>query len=319
MVRINREKANQRQLQAGDHADFSTDRLARVMGRLMQWLNREKPPRSFPLSSFEKIRHELRPCDVVLVEGRSRVSEVIRWLTNSPWTHAALYIGRIYDIEEEDLRTIVRRYYPGEDSDPLVIESLLGHGTVVRRLDSYEFDHLRLCRPDRLSHAAGKQVIRYVISRLGADYDVRQIFDLARFLLPWRIMPKRWASTLFAHQGNRRMKAVCSTMIAEAFGYVQFPILPLVKQTEGEKVQLFRRNPRLCTPSDFDYSPYFEIIKYSFLDFCHDEYHLLPWEGTAVLTRDEADHYIQASAPGVEEVEGAITKAVSQASDKGKG
>ena len=55
-------------------------------------------------------------------------------------------------------------------------------------------------------------------------------------------------------------------MIAEAFATVQFPILPLVQRDEGDHMQLFRRNPKLCTPSDFDYSPYFEIIKYPFLD-----------------------------------------------------
>ena len=51
-----------------------------------------------------------------------------------------------------------------------------------------------------------------------------------------------------------------------------------VKRDAGDGVQLFRRNPKLCTPSDFDYSPYFEIIKYPFLDFAtHSSYRLLPW------------------------------------------
>ena len=69
-------------------------------------------------------------------------------------------------------------------------------------------------------------------------------------------------------------------MIAEAFGHIQFPILPLVKRIEGDRVQLFRRNPKLCVPSDFDYSPYFDIIKYPFLDFHHyAEQRLLPWRG----------------------------------------
>ena len=82
-------------------------------------------------------------------------------------------------------------------------------------------------------------------------------------------------------------------MIAEAFALVDFPILPLVKKTEHGKVQLFRRNPKLCTPSDFDYSPYFEIIKYPFVDFQHDEdYHLLPWHSSEHLAEDEVGLYV---------------------------
>ena len=67
-------------------------------------------------------------------------------------------------------------------------------------------------------------------------------------------------------------------MIAEAFAEVEFPILPLVQRNEQGRVRLYRRNPKLCTPSDFDYSPYFEIIKYPFYDFADiPSYKLLPW------------------------------------------
>ena len=86
-------------------------------------------------------------------------------------------------------------------------------------------------------------------------------------------------------------------MIAESFGSIQFPILPLVKHVEGEKVQLYMRNPRLCTPSDFDYSPYFDIIKYPFLDFHHHaDQRLLPWQGAASLSAQEKDFYVSADS-----------------------
>ncbi|MGI9323566.1 MAG: YiiX/YebB-like N1pC/P60 family cysteine hydrolase, partial [Pseudomonadales bacterium] len=271
-----------------------------------------------PLSDFGRISHELKPCDVLLVEGRSRISDLIRWLTNSPWTHAALYLGRLYDIEDEELRALVQSHYDGDPSDRLVIESQLGQGTIVTPLDAYKADHLRICRPVRLSFEDGQRVIRYAASRLGVDYDVRQIFDLARFLVPWSVLPRRWASTLFIKRSrgrflgvrSRRMKTVCSTMIAEAFGYVQFPILPLVKRTENNKMRLFRRNPRLCTPSDFDYSPYFEIIKYSFVDFYHEDYHLLPWHGPGELSPDEMGMYVQPDELDAGEVDEAIASAV---------
>ncbi len=260
---------------------------------LIAWLNHEGPRRDFPLSDYERISYELKPCDVLLVEGRTRISDVIRWITLSPWTHAALYIGRVHDIEDPELRTIVENHYQGDPGDRLVIESLLGRGTIVRNLQNYEKDHLRICRPSRLSMQDSHLVIRYAISRLGVDYDVRQIFDLFRFLFPWFILPRKWRSSLFEHRPGASTKTVCSTMIAESFAFVEFPILPLIKRSENDKVQLFRRNPKLCTPSDFDYSPYFEIIKYPFVDFRHDQdYHLLPWEGESELSDEESDLYI---------------------------
>lgn len=262
------------------------------MQAIYNWLNKGKPTRQFPLSDFDRICHELRPCDVILVEGRSKVSNVIRWLTNSPWTHAGLYVGRLYDIEDKDLREAVAANYDGSPEDRLVIESLLGYGTVIRPLKVYQDEHLRICRPSRLSPLDARRVIRYAVSQIGKHYDVRQILDLARFLFPWYILPKKWASSLFQRNPGATEKTVCSTMIAEAFGHVNFPILPLVKHTEDGEARLFRRNPRLCTPSDFDYSPYFKIIKYPFMDFYHEEYHLLPWKGAAMLTPEEADYYV---------------------------
>ncbi len=255
---------------------------------IIKWLLHERSLRSQPLSDFERIKYELKLCDVLLVEGRSRVSDVIRVTTQSPWTHAALYIGRIHDIEDPDLRKIVVHQYQGEPGDRLIIESHLGVGTKVSDLETYNSDHLRICRPARLGIKDSQQVIRYAVSRLGLDYDVRQILDLARFMFPWSFLPRRWRSSLFQHNAGRSTRTVCSTMIAEAFAFVQFPILPLVKQSEDDKVQLFRRNPKLCTPSDFDYSPYFKIIKYPFVDIdYHDDHHLLPWRGTGELDEEE--------------------------------
>jgi hypothetical protein len=195
----------------------------------------------------------------------------------------------------------------------LVIESLLGHGTIVSNLESYQAEHLRICRPSRLGMKDAQQVIRYATSRLGVDYDVRQIFDLARFLFPWFLLPRRWRSSLFQQNPGTSTRTVCSTMIAEAFSFVQFPILPLVKHTEDSGIKLFRRNPRLCTPSDFDYSPYFKIIKYPFVDIGHhSDPNLLPWHASGDLDKDEVDLYLQgALGPNVEDVDAAIMQAIA--------
>jgi hypothetical protein len=262
---------------------------------LIRWLQKQRPLPSTPLSDFERIRHEVKPCDVILVEGRSRVSEVIKLVTQSAWSHAMLYIGRLHDLEDPLLKDLLRQYYIGTADKQLVIESELGVGTVVRPLTAYEHEHLRICRPRNLGFHDSQQVVAYAIGRLGTAYDVRQVFDLARFLFPWWILPRRWRSSLFKTNPGENTHTVCSTMIAEAFGSIQFPILPLVKRQEGDRYKLYMRNPKLCTPSDFDYSPYFDIIKYPFLDFHqYTDQRLLPWTGAGELSEEERGLYVAA-------------------------
>jgi len=265
--------------------------LARLIER---WLTKERPPRKALLCDFERIRHELKSCDVLLIEGRSRAANVIRYITQSNWTHAALYIGRLYDIEDPKLRHLIRSHYNGSENEQLIIESELGIGTVIRSLKTYQYDHIRICRPKGIAHADCQQVIAYSLSQLGKGYYTRQIFDLMRFFLPYKALPPRLGSSLFKLNPGYATKTVCSSMIAEAFCFIQFPILPLVKMTgENNEVQLFQQNPKLCTPKDFDYSPYFQIIKYSFFDRSHHEsYRLLPWSGSNQLSQDESGIYV---------------------------
>ncbi len=285
--------------------------FAGVISRpLVRWLTHLRRPRAIPLSDFERIRYELRPCDILLVEGRSQVSDVIRMVTQSPWTHAALYIGRIHDVEDRALRELIRQHAEVASDEQLIVESQLGLGTVICPLSKYKDDHVRICRPKGINIHDAQRIVAYAIHRLGVPYNVRQIFDLFRFLFPWFILPRRWRSSLFQHNPGLPTRTVCSTMIAEAFGEVQFPILPLVRVSQkGEAVKLYRRNPQLCTPSDFDYSPYFEIIKYPFVDFAaHSSYRLLPWSGPGSgstssdkdedsgLSAEEAQMYIDTTA-----------------------
>ena len=99
------------------------------------------------MSDFHRIREELRLCDVILVEGRSRASEVIKLITQSPWSHAALYVGRLHEIEQPELRKLIAGYVGPDCKEQLIIESELGLGTVIRPISAYREEHLRICRP----------------------------------------------------------------------------------------------------------------------------------------------------------------------------
>ncbi len=264
---------------------------------VVNWLKYERPLPSTPLTDFERVRAGLQPCDIILIEGRSRVSEVIKLITQSSWSHAAMYLGRLHDIEDPALRARIGEFYHGSPDRQLIIESELGLGTVVRPLAVYEGEHLRLCRPRGIGAQDEQQALAYAIGRLGSGYNVRLVFDLARFLFPWFILPRRWRSTLFSAHPGESTQTVCSTMIAEAFAQIEFPILPLVKRVEAGDVQLYLRNPKLCTPRDFDYSPYFDIIKYPLLEFSEDaDQRLRPWRGPATLTPEEEGLYLTGEA-----------------------
>lgn len=249
---------------------------------ITRWLTTERPPAGTPLCDFERIRYEVRPGDVLLVEGRSRVSEVIRTITQSPWSHSALYLGRVHDIDDTRVRAAITRVFSGDPDEQLLIEALLGEGTVVNPLTKYRHHHVRICRPTGLSRADAQRVVCYCLQHLGFRYDVRQLLDLARFLFPYGILPRRWRSSLFEHNAGTPTRVVCSSMIAAAFNSVQFPVLPVVHKCDDGSVRVYPRNARLYTPRDFDYSPYFEIIKYPFLGFDQvPQYRNLPWETKA--------------------------------------
>jgi hypothetical protein len=265
------------------------------------WLTKEGPLPHSPFCDFKRLSYELRPGDVLLVEGRSRVSNVIKQITQSSWTHSALYIGRIYDIRDSRLQQRVRMAYQGDLNEQLLVEALLGQGTIIVPVSKYRRDHIRICRPTGLEPEDAQQVVTHALSHLGLQYDVRHLLDLARFFFPWAILPRRWRSSLFEHNAGIPTRTVCSSLIASAFNNVNFPILPFIDRDDDGSVRFFKRNPRFFTPKDFDYSPYFDIIKYPYLGL--DElsvYRRLPWSDDETLYNDDARGFAASRAPGSE-------------------
>jgi len=301
----------------------------RLKGFISEWLTKEGPPPSLPLCDVNRLCFELRPGDVLLVEGRSRVSDVIKIITQSSWTHAALYIGRLYDITDPDLQAKVAAAYPGDPGDQLILEALLGQGTIISPVSKYRKDHLRICRPTGLEPTDAQKIIGYTIQHLGSNYDVRHLLDLARFFFPWTILPRRWRSSLFEHNAGDPTRNVCSSLLAAAFSTVDFPILPFIDRSDDGSIRFFKRNPRLFTPKDFDYSPYFNIIKYPFLGL--DDlgvYKRLPWCNDQLIYNDNESEFVEqtkdyydASCSGMKfyELKPAKTGAEEQAVDTGAG
>src|SRR5215467_9390586 len=55
-----------------------------------------KPLKSYELHSpndMASLKRHIRKGDVILVEGNERISECIKYLTQSSWSHSALFVG----------------------------------------------------------------------------------------------------------------------------------------------------------------------------------------------------------------------------------
>ncbi|QGG79850.1 hypothetical protein GH975_04375 [Litorivicinus lipolyticus] len=270
-------------------------RLLKTLSTLIShWLLARRYDPLYTGSNLHAIRYELRPGDLVLVEGQTRVARIIQRLTLSSWSHVMLYLGRVHDVEDRHIRHRVQSFCNASPEDMLILESEMGRGTVVQTLDHYSDYHLRILRPKNIRYQDVQTVIAFCVDRLGKEYNLRQIVDLMRYLLPWKVLPRRWGSSLFRYQPNSPT-TVCSTLLAEAYAAVDFPVLPLIKDDSDGQYRLFQRNPMFVYPATFDKSPYFDVIKTAHVDHgpVRGAYKLMPWRGHLQLDEPEQDYYIQ--------------------------
>jgi hypothetical protein len=78
-------------------------------------------------------------------------------------------------------------------------------------------------------------------------------------------------------------------MIVNAFTSAHYPVLPVIRRTAENKLKWFKRNANIITPRDFDYSPFFDIIKFPFMGDEMCVYRNLPWDKNGVIYNDEND------------------------------
>lgn len=230
-----------------------------LTGLLVGYLN--SPARKyepFAISSPETLESVLQAGDVILVEGNQRFSTAVKYLTQSTWSHAAIYVGHAKDLDNLP------------DGTPAIVEADLKNGVIAAPLSKYEGFNTRICRPIGLDAGELRQVVQFMVDSIGMSYDLKNIIDLARYLIPTPPVPNRWRRSMLALGSGDPTRVICSTRIAEAFQSVAYPILPRIERmTEKECEQchatvreiLHIRHHSLFTPRDFDVSPYFQIIK----------------------------------------------------------
>ena len=231
----------------------------KLTNALVRYLTSNSPNyEPFAVSETDILESVLQTADVLLVEGNQRFSTAVKYLTRSTWSHAAIYVGPADNLDGLP------------DGVPTLIEADLANGVIAVPLDKYARFNTRICRPASLTDHERDAVVKFMHDSIGMKYDLKNVIDLARYLIPTPPVPSRWRRSLLALGSGDPTRAICSTRIAQAFQSISYPILPIVEHlsekqceqcSESVREVLRIRHHSLFTPRDFDLSPFFQIVK----------------------------------------------------------
>ncbi len=163
-------------------------------------------PTKAPTHSAD-LERQLQTGDVILVAGRSRFSRLVCRLTNSTWSHVAIYVG------------------PQVDRDPAltIIEADIEAGVRRIALEALSGCSIQVVRASRLPESARAALIEHLRAREGRAYDLAHVIRLAQTLLQaqWPLIGQ------FGHRAVGRAdpgRAICSTLVAHALASAGVPI-----------------------------------------------------------------------------------------------
>ena len=241
----------------------------KLVSQIINWLAYEKEPDEIPPSNIDQISTLLKPGDVILIEGYNLTSQAIKYITESSWSHASLFIGCLNNIDPVLRETIKAHCH--NNNEPLLIENVFEKIVKVVPLKKYARYHMRICRPIDISKNQIQQIISYAISAIGYEYNIRQLLHLLKLSISWIILPNRLFARSFKKQNGYYTRKTCPSLLASAFDVARFPILPLITHNKNGQAQLSPINPKFFAPKYFDISPYFTIIKYPLFEIASDQ------------------------------------------------
>lgn len=264
--------------------------------RFYEWLCerlQHDPERgSWPLGDLDTQRAQLRPGDVLLLDGDSTLDRRLKVLTGSRFSRALLYIGRPHDVADPSLRGLLADYLPCEPDTQLVLDASLERGLRVRHLSHLDGLHLRICRAQNLSEQECQDALRFAISRLGTGAQQSWSSLALLWLMPWRMFSRTLRARLFDRWANDLLRVITGTTVGEAFAFIQFPVHPLVKEPDAGP-RLLRLQPRVFHAADFDHSPYFDVIKTPYLlQAVPKGFTAVPWTGNAGALAPERQRHL---------------------------
>jgi hypothetical protein len=205
----------------------------------------------FTPSDSTALRAILRPADVLLVEGNNHISGVIKYLTQSSWSHSALYVGPMADAATP------------EGEPHVLIEAKIDEGVVSAPLSKYQHHHTRICRPVGLSEADCEKGLplrlRTHWSRLRSQEHHR----------PDALSTPVASAAALARPDDRARLRRCEPhhLFFADCASVRRRALPdpaedhARREADGASRNAEIRHSSLYAPRDFDISPYFMVVK----------------------------------------------------------
>jgi len=188
---------------------------------------------------LQRLAASLKPGDVLLSDGNTRIAAVVKSLTRSTWSHVSLYVGPLDN---------------GPDPQ-CVVEADFAEGVRSIRLSELNARQVRVLRPIGVDDTERRQVADWVISRIGSEYDLAHAGTLARKLLLRPLSNRLRAIPSSMADGARRF--ICCSLLANAFALIGHPILPDPVRTRLSQSADYRN----LTPGDFEHASAFEIVE----------------------------------------------------------
>ncbi len=147
----------------------------------------------------EDLQALLQAGDVILVAGKTRFASLVCRLTQSTWSHVAIYVG------------------PGHHADPslCIVEADVEAGVRFITLTELADHDIQVVRASRLPEASRQELIDYLLARVGLPYDLNHVIELARLVLFAPSPLGRWLSPKTMRRADPT-RAVCSTLVAHA-------------------------------------------------------------------------------------------------------
>jgi hypothetical protein len=188
------------------------------------------------VANLRSLAAVLLPGDVVLTDGYTRAAAIVRRATRSTWAHVALYVGPIE-----------------EGADPrCIVEADFVMGVRAIRLSELKARRLHVLRPIPLNDTDRRRLADWAISRIGDKYDLAHAWALGtrllRLPLPSRLSPPP------SNAAEVTERFICSSLLAQAFLLVGYPIIPAQRRDAGAG------DLRHLAPCDFESASIFEVV-----------------------------------------------------------
>src|SRR2546426_129694 len=127
--------------------------------------------------------------DVVLVEGELRINQLVKYATQSPWSHSAFYVGDEMLRRGGRFREQAVAHF-GKLADRLLVEALTHEGVVVAPLAKYEWHDIGKREDGKRAETHSAPPRRHYSQIVPRDFDLSPNFEIVKFRTAGSEAPK---------------------------------------------------------------------------------------------------------------------------------